>query len=64
MEKNENIFIKLEIGRDANTGALNILTRFNPDAPNFKKDGNGFSWSPTQEEKEFLNQAFDMLTKK
>jgi hypothetical protein len=64
MDKNENIHIKLEISRDPNTGALNLMTRFDPDAPNFIKDENGFSWSPTREEREFLNEAFDMILKK
>jgi len=64
MEKNENIHIKLEIGRDPNTGSLNIMTRFDTNAPNFKKDENGFSWSPTKEERELINEAFDMILRK
>jgi len=64
MEKNEKIHIKLEISRDPNTGALNLMTKFDPGAPNFIKDENGFSWSPTPEEREFLNEAFDMILKK
>lgn len=64
MEKNENIHIKLEIERDPNTGQLNIMTRFDLNAPNFVKDENGFSWSPTKEEREFLNEAFEMIMKK
>jgi hypothetical protein len=64
MDKMENIHIKLEISRDPNTGGLNLMTRFDPSAPNFIKDENGFSWSPTKEEREFLNEAFDMVLKK
>jgi len=64
MDKNENIHIKLEISRDPMTGHLNIMTRFDPNAPNFVKDENGFSWSPTREEREFLNEAFDLVLKK
>lgn len=64
MEKTQNIHIKLEISRDPNTGNLNLLTRFDPNAPNFIKDENGFSWSPTNEERQFLNEAFDMIQKK
>ena len=64
MNKNENIHIKLEISRDPNTGAINLMTRFDTNAPNFTKDENGFSWSPTPEEREFLNEAFEMLVKK
>jgi hypothetical protein len=64
MNKNENIHIKLEISKDPMTGDLNIMTRFDPNAPNFIKDENGFSWLPTQEEREFLNEAFDVVIRK
>jgi hypothetical protein len=64
MDENENIHIKLEISRDPMTGHLNLMTRFDPNAPNVVKDENGFSWLPTKEEREFLNEAFDMLLKK
>jgi hypothetical protein len=65
MDKNENIHIKLEISKDPMTGHLSLMTRFDTNAPNFVKDENGFSWLPTKEEREFLNEAFDMiLTKK
>jgi len=62
--KDENIHIKLEISRDPSTGKLSILAKFDPDAPNFTKDANGFSWSPTKEERAFLNEAFEMIAKK
>ena len=64
MEKNQNIHIKLEISRDPNTGHLNLMTRFDPNAPNFVKDENGFSWAPTKEERDLINEAFDLITKK
>ena len=64
MDKNENIYIKLEISRDPNTGALNLMTKFDTSAPNFIKDEEGFSWAPTREEREFLNEAFEMILKK
>ena len=64
MQKNENIHIKLEISRDPITGNLNLMARFDPNAPNFIKDDNGFSWSPTSEERAFLNEAFDIFLKK
>jgi hypothetical protein len=64
MEKNENIHIRLEISRDPLTGNLNLMTRFNPSAPNFIKDENGFSWAPTKEEQDFLNEAFALIRKK
>ena len=64
MDRDENIHIRLEISRDPIDGDLNLLTRFNPNAPNFKQDENGFSWSPTKEEREFLNEAFGIIQKK
>jgi hypothetical protein len=64
MDRDQNIHIKLEISKDPNTGALTLMTKFDPNAPNFIKDDNGFSWSPTPEEREFLNEAFDILSKK
>jgi len=64
MDKNENIHIKLEISRDPVSGRLNLMTKFDPNAPNFIKEEDGFSWSPTPEERAFLNEAFDMVTKK
>ena len=62
--KNENVHIKLEISRDPTTGKLGVLTRFDPNAPNFTKDENGFTWQPTTEERKLLNEAIEMLTKK
>jgi len=64
MAKNENIHIKLEIGRDSSSGKLTLMTKFNPNAPNFTKEDEGFSWSPTEEERQFINEAFDMIEKK
>jgi len=64
MNRNENIHIKLEIARDPTTGNLSLMTKFDPNAPNFTKDENGFSWTPTKEERDFLNEAFEMIQKK
>ena len=64
MDKDEKIYIRLEINKDPSSGELNLMTRFNSSAPNFVKDDNGFSWSPTPEERAFLNEAFDMILKK
>jgi len=63
MEGENNIHIKLEIGKNPTTGELQLLTRFDTSAPNFTKDTNGFSWSPTNEERNFLNEAFDLMQK-
>ena len=64
MDKDEKIHIRLEIGRDPTSGELTLMTRFDLNAPNFRQDENGFNWSPTQEERDFLNKAFEMIHKK
>lgn len=64
MDKNEKIHIRLEISKDPHSGQMNLVTRFDSDAPNFTKDENGFRWFPTDEEREFLNEAFEMIVKK
>lgn len=62
--KNENIHIKLEISRNPSTGKLSLLAKFDQNAPNFAKEEDGFSWAPTSEERAFLNEAFEMISKK
>ena len=64
MYKNENIHIRLEINKDPTSGELHLMTRFDPDAPNFIKDENGYNWYPTIEERKFLNEAFDLILKR
>jgi len=41
-----------------------IFPDYHENIENFIKDENGFSWSPTKEEREFLNEAFAMIQKK
>lgn len=64
MNKDERIHIRLEISKDPMSGELTLMTRFDPNAPNFTKDERGFNWCPTPEERAFLNEAFDMLLKR
>jgi hypothetical protein len=61
MTKNNNIHIKLEICKDENSHELRIMTHFDSNAPNFFKDENSFLWEPTVEEKDFINEAFDLI---
>ena len=63
MNKNQNIHIKLEIGKDPTNGNLTLMTRFDPNAPNFIDEGNSYRWNPTEEERQFLNEAFEMMQK-
>ena len=64
IHKNENIHIRLEINKDPSSGELFLMTRFDTNAPNFIKDETGFRWCPTNEERDFLNEAFEMVLKK
>ncbi|RLF29506.1 MAG: hypothetical protein DRN08_02030 [Thermoplasmata archaeon] len=64
MNEEENIYIKLEIEKDPMTGELIISTRFDPNAPNFSQDENGICWSPTEAERRFLNEAFELMSKR
>lgn len=58
MSKNEKIHIKLEICKD-NSGKLTIMAHFNNNAPNIIINNNEYTWMPTIEEKELLNDAFN-----
>ncbi len=59
MTDNE-IYIKVELSRD-DSGKLALTTIFDEKAPNFSKDEEGYYWIPTVEEKDFINEAFELL---
>lgn len=40
------------------------MTYFDPNAPNFCKDEEGYFWCPTLEERDFLNEAFEVIPNK
>jgi len=63
MNKDDKIYIRLEISRDPMSGELTILTRFDPNAPNFSKDKDkdSYFWIPTLEERNFINEAFELI---
>ncbi len=61
MAKDDKIHIKLEICRDEDSNKLMIMTHFDTNAPNFFKDNNGYFWMPTIEEKNLLNEAFELM---
>ena len=64
MKKNENIHVKLQIGKDENSGELTLNIRFDKDTPNFFTDKDVISWCPTIEEINFVNEAFEMMSKR
>ncbi len=63
MKKNENINVKLQVEKYRNSGKLTLNVHFDKDTPNFYTDKNVLSWSPTLEEIDFFNEAFEMISK-
>jgi len=61
MNKNDKIHIKLEICKDENSNELKLMTHFDSNAPNFFKENDNFFWMPTIEEKDFINEAFNLI---
>ena len=62
MKKNENIFVKLQIEKNTNSGKLALNVHFDSDTPNFYADRNSINWYPTSEELNFVNEAFELLS--
>jgi hypothetical protein len=59
--KSDKINIKLEVCKLKDSNGLQILARFRDDAPNFFKDADGYYWIPTIEERDFINEAFNLV---
>ena len=61
MSKNDNINVRLEICKDKNSGKLSLRAHFDLNAPNVEMDKDGYFWFPTIEEKDFINEAFQLF---
>lgn len=61
MDDVEKIHIKLELYKDKDQGFM-IVAHFNPNAPNFFKEGENYSWMPTTEEIAFISEAFELIS--
>jgi len=59
--KDENIHIKIELCKDKSSGKITLGVHFDEKAPNFKIENNECFWTPTNEEKNILNEAFDLV---
>ena len=62
MDKNDNIFVKLQIEKDNQSGGLTLGIYFDRNAPNFSTEKNTVSWSPTLEEIDFITETFEMIS--
>jgi len=63
MKKNDNIFVKLHIEKNRDSGALALNVHFDSETPNFFVDRSMINWYPTPEELEFVNEAFELVCK-
>ena len=61
MTKDNKVSIKLEVLRDNSSGKLRIIAHFDEKAPNIIKDQDTYFWMPTIEEKDLINEAFQMM---
>jgi len=59
--KDENIHIKIELCKDKDSGKIALGVHFDEKAPNFTMENNECFWTPTNEEKNILNEAFDLV---
>jgi len=63
MKKDENSYIKLGLEKDPSSGKLLLNIQFDHNAPNFSPDKEWSSWSPSIEEWNYANEAFEILSK-
>jgi hypothetical protein len=63
MKKQENIYVSLQLDKNITSGELVISIQFDRNAPNFFTNKNTISWCPTNEELDFINEAFGVITK-
>ncbi len=63
MNEENEIYIKLELNKDKDDN-LSIMTYFNPNSPNFYKEGDFYIWKPTFKEKGLIIEAFNLLIQK
>ena len=61
MKKPENIFVSLQLEKDATSGEMLLCIQFDRNAPNFFADKNLISWCPSIEELDFVSEAFGMI---
>lgn len=62
MSKNDNIFVKLQIERNDQSGGLMLGIYFDKNAPNFSTEKDIVNWSPTLEEIDFIVETFEMMS--
>jgi hypothetical protein len=64
MKKQDNMYVSLQLEKDVTSGELVIAIQFDRNAPNFFTNKNMISWCPTNEELDFINEAYGVLAKR
>ena len=60
---NENLFLNLLLEKDMQTKGMVLTVQFDSNAPNVTVSGDTVQWSPTNEELDFISEAFGLLSK-
>jgi len=61
MGEENGTYIKLELCKSKNSGEFAIRIHFDQNAPNLFRNGDNYSWMPTTEEINILNEASDLV---
>ncbi len=64
MDRDDNVFIKLQIEKSRHAEGLMLTINFDKNAPNFSIDKNMISWTPTFEELDFVIETFEIISKR
>ena len=64
MDRDDNVFIKLQIEKSRHAGGLMLTINFDKNAPNFLIDKDMISWTPTFEELDFVIETFEIISKR
>ena len=64
MDRDDNVFIKLQIEKSRHAEGLMLAINFDKNAPNFSVDNNMISWTPTFEELDFVIETFGIISKR
>ena len=59
-EENE-INMKIELCKDKDSDELVIIAHFDPNAPNFFRNDDNYSWMPTPKEMNLINEAYNLI---
>ncbi len=61
MGEENGIYIKIELCKSENSDEFAIRIHFDQNAPNLFRKGENYSWMPTAEEMNIMNEAYDLI---